>query len=390
MSTAKDMDLLLEDFAKNHVPGCGCIVMKDGKTLYEGYQGFADLSGGRKVDEGTLFRLYSMTKVIVCTGALILFERGKFALNDPYSDYFPGWKNSKVAELTGNGSWLLRPAHRDIRVKDVFNMACGLPYPNPEGGHPTDSGMNAVRKELAEEFGENNFTVSQEVERMAEVPLRFDPGEHWLYGFGHEMVAALIEKCSGMGVGAFLKKEIFDPLGMTSTGYHYEGDEKARMAVLYHINEDGSYEPMGGMFDERYEPGVLYEPGGAGLFSNLRDYAIFTQMLANGGVYNGKRIIGRNTIDLLRSNMLNDTQLAEFRNTYLDGYGYGLGVRTMMDIGGVSNSTPGEFGWTGAAGTWASIDPENHFSAVYMHNTFPNNEEYHHMRVRAVAYGMLE
>ena len=177
---------------------------------------------------------------------------------------------------------------------------------------------------------------------------------------------------------------------MTSTGYRFSGDQRERMAVLYHINDDGSYEPMAGMMDERFEPDQIYEAGGAGLFSNLRDYAVFTQMLACGGVYDGKRIIGRNTIDLMRTNMLNETQLNEFRNTYLDGYGYGLGVRTMMDIAGVSNSTPGEFGWTGAAGTWTSIDPKNRFSVVYMHNTFPNNEEYHHMRVRAVAYGLLE
>ena len=389
MSTAKDLDLLLEDYAKNHVPGCGCIVMQEGKVLYEGYKGFADLKTGRPVDENTLFRLYSMTKVIVCTGALILFERGKFALNDPYSDYFPEWKETKVAEQIGNGSFVYRAPHRPIRVKDVFNMACGLPYPSPQGDHPTDKAMNEVRARLNEKYN-GKYTVSQEVAAMAEVPLRFDPGEHWLYGFGHEMVAALIERCSGMTVGEFLKKEIFDPLEMKHTFYRYREGERELMATLYHIEDDGSYTPMGGMFDERFEPDQIYEAGGAGLFSNLKDYAVFTQMLANGGIWNGKRIIGKNTIDLLRANMLNETQLSEFRNTYLDGYGYGLGVRVMMDIGGVSNSTPGEFGWTGVAGTWTSIDPKNHFSAVYMHNTFPNNEEYHHMRVRAIAYGMIE
>ncbi len=389
MSTVKDLDLLLQDYAEHHVPGAGCIVMQNGKVLYEGYQGFADLAAGRKVDENTIFRLYSMTKVIVCTGALILFERGKFALNDPFSDYFPEWKSPKVAELTGSGYWKIRPAEKVLRVKHVFNMACGLPYPDREGTHPTDRAMNEVRAALSEKY-DGKYNVSQEVEAMASVPLKFEPGEHWLYGFGHEMVAALIERCSGMTVGEFLKKEIFDPLEMHSTGYRFSGDQKDQMTVLYHINEDGSYEPMDGMFDENFQPDAVYEGGGAGLFSNLRDYAVFTQMLANGGVYNGKRIIGRNTIDLLRTNMLNETQLSEFTNTYLEGYGYGLGVRTMMNIAGVSNSTPGEFGWTGAAGTWTSIDPKNHFSAVYMHNTFPNNEEYHHMRVRAAAYGLIE
>ena len=389
MSTAKDLDLLLEGFAKDRVPGCGCIVMQDGETLYEGYKGLMDVEGGRKTDEETLYRLFSMTKVIVCAGALILFERGKFALNDPYSDYFPEYGDTQVAELLGSGSWKIRPAKRPIRVKDAFNMACGLPYPSALSDHPTDKGMNEARAKLEKEK-DGKVTLQDDVRAMGSVPIRFDPGEHWLYGFGHEMVAALIETCSGMTVGEFLKKEIFDPLGMTHTAYRFREGEREKMAVLYRIGEDGSYEPMQGRMDARHEPDAVYEGGGAGLFSNLRDYAVFTQMLANGGVWKGTRILGRNTIDLFRTNMLNPVQLSEFRNTYLDGYGYGLGVRTMMDIGGVSNSTPGEFGWTGAAGTWTSIDPQNRFSVVYMHNTFPNHEEYHHMRVRAAAYGLLE
>ena len=216
MSTTRDMDALMKDYAEKHVPGAGCIVMQDGKVLYEGYTGYADLAAGRKVDENTLFRLYSMTKVIVCTGALILFERGKYALNDPYSDYFPEWKDTKVAVLNGSGTFTYRPVKRPIRVKDVFNMACGLPYPSPKGEHPTDRAMNEVRAALNKQYN-GKYTVSQEVAAMAEVPVRFDPGEHWLYGFGHEMVAALIERCSGMTVGEFLKKEIFEPLNMTNT-----------------------------------------------------------------------------------------------------------------------------------------------------------------------------
>ena len=388
MSAAKDLDALIREFAEKRVPGAGCIVMQDGKTLYEGYAGFADLETGRKTDQDTLFRLYSMTKVIICTAALIQFERGKYTLNEPYSLYFPEYRDSQVADFAPAGHYSLRPAKRPILVKDVFNMACGLPYPSPGGEHPTDKAMNEVRRELDERF-HGKYTLQDDVKAMGRVPLRFDPGEHWLYGFGHEMVAALIEKTADMTVGEFLKKEIFDPLGMENTGYRLQGSQKDRLAVLYHIEDDGSYKPLEGMFDERMQPDAVYEGGGAGLFSNVRDYAVFTQMLANGGIYEGKSIIGRNTINLMRTNMLSETQMKDFTNSYLAGYGYGLGVRTMMNIAGVSNSTPGEFGWTGAAGTWTSIDPENHFSAVYMHNTFPNNEEYHHMRVRAAAYGML-
>ena len=140
----------------------------------------------------------------------------------------------------------------------------------------------------------------------------------------------------------------------------------------------------------RHEPGAKYEAGGAGLFSTVNDYLTFTQMLACGGEYKGERIIGRKTIDLMRQNHLTEAQLKEFRNSYLDGYGYGLGVRTLMEPGRMSNSSVGEFGWTGYMGTYVAIDPSEKASVVYMHNLVPNMEEYTHHRVRNIAFGMLK
>ena len=127
------------------------------------------------------------------------------------------------------------------------------------------------------------------------------------------------------------------------------------------------------------------------LFSTVRDYLTFTQMLANGGKHNGQQIIGRKTIDLMRQNQLCPSALEDFTNSYNAGYGYGLGVRTMMDLAsGNCNTSVGEFGWTGMMGTWTAIDPSEGVSAVYMHNMLPNMEEYHHLRVRAAAFGLVE
>ena len=159
---------------------------------------------------------------------------------------------------------------------------------------------------------------------------------------------------------------------------------------MYRPEEDGSFTPIKGMQDDNHEPDAVYEGGGAGLFSTVRDYLKFTQMLANGGVYEGRQIIGRKTIDLMRRNMLNDAQMKDFADSYNEGYGYGLGVRTMVEPAGIANLSAGEFGWTGAAGTWTSIDPSEGVSVVYMHQTMPNNEQYHHHRVRAVAYGCIK
>jgi CubicO group peptidase (beta-lactamase class C family) len=225
---------------------------------------------------------------------------------------------------------------------------------------------------------------------MAEAPAAFEAGTHFLYGYGHDIIAALIQLTSGKKLGIFLREEIFEPLGMTSTGYRYFGDIKERLAPVYVQNNTGWFEKSADRQDYLMEPNAKLERGGAGLFSTIPDYLKFTQMLANGGTYNGSRIIGRKTIDLMRQNQLSKQQLRDFGGTYLAGYGYGLGVRTMMDpAAGCSNTSVGEFGWTGALGTWTSIDPSEGVSVVYMHQTSPNMEEYHHLRVRAAAYGGL-
>lgn len=385
MADFKHLDELLRGFAGKTVPGCGCAVAKNGEILYEGYYGLADIESGKAVTADSIYRLFSMTKVIICTAAMMQFERGKFLLNEPFYEYFPEYRHTQVVETGANGSFRIREAKNPMLVRDTFNMAVGLPYPGTQ--HPTDVKMNEVRAELERTKGK--YTLQDDVRAMGAVPVRFDPGSHWLYGFGHEMVAALIEVTSGMTVGEFLKKEIFEPLGMDSTAYRHFGDTRERMVSMYRPEADGSFTKTSGFFDMRHELDAVYEAGGAGLFATVRDYIKFTQMLANGGTLGGERIIGRKTIDLMRRNILSPVQLQDFTNPYLEGYGYGLGVRTMMEPAGVTNMSVGEFGWTGAAGTWASIDPSEGVSVVYMHQTMPNNEYYHHHRVRSIAYGCL-
>ena len=389
MSKKKDLDALLQQFVSaDYGPaGCGCAVAQKGKILYEGYAGYADLEKGKKVDEGTVYRLYSMTKVIICTAAMMLHERGKFLLNEPLYEYFPEWKDVHKVVPGGNGTYEIVPLDKPIEIRHAFSMAMGLPYPRLDT--PTDLGMNKVREELEKE--NPNYDLRTEIKAMSKVPVAFEPGTHFLYGYGHDLIAGLIQEVSGKKVSEFLKEEIFDPLGMKDTGYRFFGDIEDRMARFYEIHEDGSKIDISASRDVRHQPGCAYEGGGAGLFSTVRDYLTFTQMLANGGMHEGNQIIGRKTIDLMRGNQLNETQLKDFRNSYLAGYGYGLGVRTMMEPAlGYSPSSVGEFGWTGVGGTYTSIDPSEGFSIVYMHQSDPNLEEYHHHRIRAAAYGLIQ
>ncbi|GHT97248.1 serine hydrolase [Spirochaetia bacterium] len=391
MSRYDHLSRPLKQFSENGPAGCACALARDGKILYEGYYGYADKEAGIPINESTVYRLYSMTKVLVCTAALLQFERGKFLLNEPLYEYFPEYRKPLVVKDTSFG-WAyggpaLEEAEAPMLIKHAFTMAVGLPYPN--GETPSAIAMKQVRQKLEAQYGK--FDLQTDIKAMAAVPLAFEPGTHFLYGYGHDLVAGLVEVTSGKTIGQFLKDEIFDPLGMGDTGYRYFGDIKSRMAALYRRDEDGTLTKIDGFMDKNHEPDAVYESGGAGLFSTVKDYLKFTQMMARGGVYEGQRIIGRKTIDLMRRNHLNEEQLRDFACSYQAGYGYGLGVRTMMDpAAGGSNGSIGEFGWTGFAGTWTFIDPAEGFSGVYMHQMLPNREEYHHHRVRAAAYGCLE
>jgi CubicO group peptidase (beta-lactamase class C family) len=386
MAKFDDLSRLLEQFVKDGPTGCGCAIAQHGKTLFEGYFGYADIEEKKPVTEGTVFRLFSMTKVIICTAAMMLFERGKFLLNEPIYEYFPEYRDTHVLVIQPNGNEVIRKAKNPMLIKHAFMMSVGLPY--PFFNSPIARKMEKVKDDLAKKYGK--YDIVTEVRAMGSVPVAFEPGTRWLYGYGHDIVAGLIQLISGKTVGQFLQEEIFDPLGMKDTGYRFRGDIESRMVSVYQKEDNDEMKRILGLFDEYHQPDAIYESGGAGLYSTVKDYLKFSQMLANGGIYNGERIIGRKTIDLMRTNHLDNVQLSDFTNSYLAGYGYGLGVRTLINKAeGHSNSSVGEFGWTGALGTYVSIDPQEGASVVYMHQMMPNMEEYHHLRVRATAYGCL-
>jgi len=174
------------------------------------------------------------------------------------------------------------------------------------------------------------------------------------------------------------------------TDTYINDHNKNQLVKDYIKNPDGSYKKQPSQGDEPYDPNFTPVGARASLLSSSTDFGVFMQMLANGGTFKGQQLLGRKTVDLMTTNYLNETQLKDFHNTYLAGYGYGLGFRTLLNkAGGNHNGSLGAFGWTGGSGIWAEADPKEGVSIVYMHNMMPNEELYHHHRVRAVAYGCL-
>lgn len=386
MATVKDIDRLLESFVEKGLPGCSLKVMQRGTTLYEGYFGVADRDTKAPVTRNSLFRLASMSKIPLYTTMMMLYERGEFLLSDPIGSYLPEWKTSKKYVRQPNGYVKILPTENVITVRDTLSMKCGLPYCNSAA--PTEDitlrGMQDCMNPLWEK---GHYTLQEQLSAISQAPLACEPGSHWMYGFSSELAAGIIEKVCDKPVNDALKELLFDPLGMENTAALFFGDAKERMVSLYALNEKGEYVPGPAFFDKKHLPGEENEAGWARLFSNVEDYSHLMQMLACGGVYDGVRLMSAGTIDLMRANGLDEIQLKDFPEA---GYGYGYGVRTLIDkAAGNLNGSLGAFGWTGGFGTWCEADPEEGLSIVYMHNLIPNGELYYHPRVRTISYGLL-
>ena len=396
MADFKALDALLQKFVDDGLPGCSCVIAQKGKILYENYFGYSDIENKVPLTAENVFRQASLTKVAEYTLGMMLYEKGLFNMTDPLYEYFPEWKNSTKRITLPDGSTDIVPVDHPITVKNIFNMTCGLPYE----AHPGFPSQSLTSQEMAKAMEKlpKNYTLREQIRVISEVPLAFEPGTRWLYGFASELTAGLIEVLTGMRAELALKKLLFEPLGMDSSANFICGDLEERLVKNYFINKGKKLGEPGALYIKNVTegPGMTGKigevPGFQRVITNCTDYTKLMQMLANGGVYKGERFMGRKTIDLMRSNTITQKMIDEdFTNDYLAGYGYGFGVRTLLDKGkGNHNGTLGNFGWTGGSGTWAEADPTEGTSIVYMHNLQPNLEVYHHLRMRAVAYGCLD
>ncbi len=391
MSKFHDIDRLMHHFMemKDGPVGCAVSIAQGEETLFENCYGYADYRKSKLLTPDSLFRQFSTTKVIAALCGMIQYERGYFLMNDPVSDYLPEYKHMQVQVQRPDGGWDLVESKEPILMRHAFSMGVGM---LAHDGSPADLEMQRIRESMGGTKICNKYDHLTEIKAFGAVPMLWEPGTHWQYGQGLDIMAAVVEATSGMGLGEFMKKEIFEPLGMKDTAYRFSGDMAERLVDCTVRNEKGELEAYPtDIMDRCCQPDAIYECAATGLISSVGDYAKFAKMLANGGKLGDVQIVGRKTIDIMRRNQLTDDQLKEFRsNNYLAGYGYGMGVRTMMDpAAGGSNGSLGEFGWSGLLGTWVSIDPDENTSIVYMHQNWPNHEEYAHLRLRAVANGLF-
>lgn len=357
------------------VPCCDVLIRREHETLLRYFSGVSDYEGKVPVRGDEVYYMYSCTKPITCTAAMQLVEQGRLLLDAPVSDYLPAYKNTFLLK---DGKAV--PTERTMTVRHLFTMSAGLNY---------DRDTEPLRQLIRE--NPDAGTV-EAVSAFPRSPLQFEPGERFLYSLCHDVLAAIVEVVSGMRFSEYLKKSIFEPLGMTRTGFSLPREEEAHLAAQYVCSVQGApCIPHRGNSDFCITKN--YESGGAGLYSCVEDYSRFADALANGGVgITGAGILRPETIDLMRTEQLSGyTMNNAFSCAAGPGYGYGLGVRTLIDKSLGQRSSLGEFGWDGAAGSYVMIDPAEKLSIFFaMHvRGWPHLIGCGHAPLRDLTYEVL-
>ncbi len=337
---------------QGRLPGVVTYVSKGGKTLHYDIYGKSDLATGAPLKADTIFRIYSQTKPVTGVAMMMLYEEGKWGLDDPITKFLPELANLKVFKGIGpDGKTITEPAKRPATMRELMSHQAGFAYglqaDNPVDKAYRDSGLLGAP------------TTEAFLQKLATLPLYGQPGEQWKYSVAVDLQGAIVERISGKTLGQFMQERIFTPLGMTDTGFWVPAEKQGRLASLYLINPaDKKVVPAQGfmVLDLSKPPAVA--SGGGGLVSTVADYAKFSQMLLNGGELGGKRLLKAETVALMRENHLSQASLA--KQPLGPGVGFGLDFATVMDP--AQADTPagkGSFSWGGAAGTWFWIDPAN-------------------------------
>ena len=388
----ENMKNLLDRFVESgHAPGNTISVYKDGRNVFKYSCGYSDIESKKMMVGDELFYLWSCSKVATVTAALQLFEKGLFLLDDPLYEYIPEYKDMTVMEENGE----LVKAKKPITIRNLFNMTAGIRF-----------GGNLESAKETSKLTSGKMDTDVMIRCTAKEPLYFQPGTKWMYTPCHDVLGGLVSIITGKKFRDYVKENIFDPLGMKNSVYHVTPEIKSKMATQYVFEAntlisdvvDAQFggSPKKGNFKlyegNLYILGEEYDSGGAGIISTVDDYVLLAAALANYGLgTTGERILAPSTVELMRTNTLDEEKRKTFAQNQLLGYGYGLGVRTMVDKAeGGSLGSLGEFGWGGAAGASVYIDPKLNLAAVYAKHSLAPREEYYQPRVRNVLYSCLD
>ena len=396
------------------LPNISILIKKDNKEIYRHSHGYADIENEINVSKNSVFRIYSMTKPVTGVAIMQLVESGQLRLNDKVSRYIPAFKNTKVINLEFQ-DYVVKPK-REITIRDLLTHTSGLTY-SWAGEGP----VNQIYRKynirpyyfgaLDAELNKFPGNTCQFAAAAASAPLLHNPGEKWSYGINMDILGCVVEVITKMTFADYLQKNIFDPLNLTSMGFSVQPSDRPSFTTLYTsgaFSRDGEVVAPSGlnqaelMFSKELRSIDAYDKspylknssklfdGGSGLVSNIDDYSKFAEMLLNGGVLNGVRILSQASVDLMSKNHLSNEILSDGAAFGLAGVGMGLTVGTIINPGLAGTySAKGEFFWGGAASTIFWVDKKNNITATMMTQYMPSDKYPLREELKTLVYSSL-
>ena len=357
-------DILAAAVDNRECAGVNVLLRRHGEEVLYTQAGMADIEAGRLIQRDSIFRLYSQSKPVTAAAVMLLCERGLIDLMDGVDKYLPGFRNPQVVDAKGN----LTRAYRAPWIMELLGMTAGLSYPDAD---PAGQYAARVFEEAHEAIRKGGGIPTVEfMNRLGEQPLAFQPGTHWRYSTCADVLGAVVEVVSGKRFGDFLREELFIPLEMHDTGFYVPEGKRDRFVTCYVRGKDG-LTPWTGMnlACGVYDRDPAFESGGAGLVSTLEDYSHFADMMMNGGVWNGRRILSPASVKFLTTPQLSDDVRRDMWDS-LSGYSYGKLCRVCVEPGRVAGlALPGEYGWDGWLGSYYANFPHEGITLLSMQNT---------------------
>lgn len=355
--------------AEGKIPGAVTMIYKNGEEVQEKAFGYSDLQAKTPMVTNQIFFIQSMTKPIVTTAIMMLYEEGHFQLNDPVEKYLPWFKDLKVAVDPSKGiAGGTIPAESKITIAMLLSHTSGLSH-----GIAAGKLEEEIRNSI---YSPTHKTIESRIKAMVTMPLIGQPGEQWYYSASPDVISLLIETFSGMTTDQFLKQRLFDPLGMSDTGYNLNEEQKSRMATLHTYNQDGKLIKAP---NQTPTSGNTVFAGANALFSTASDYAKFARMLLNGGEWNGVQYLSPKTIELMTMDQ-SDGMFGD------PGHGFGFGFAVLEDLRKTKNlGSVGQYFWSGAYCTFFFIDPKEDMISIFMTQVNPYNN-YWGEKMRQMVY----
>lgn len=371
----------LEAYVDNgQVAGSVTLVARRGRIVYFEAFGNRDREAGAPMQTDSIFRIASQSKAIVSVAAMTLVEEGKLLITDPVGKYLPEFMETKVAVAQEGGTgYDVVKARRPITVRDLLTHTSGFGYGTGVGGEQwAAAGLNTYY------FADKNETIRESVRRMASLPAHAQPRTQWIYGYNTDILGAVVEVVAGKPLDQVLRERVLDPLGMRDTEFYLTSGKESRLTAVYSRNGnqlERAPTPGNAVGQGHYVDGPRKSfSGGAGLLSTATDYARFLEMMRNGGVLDGRRILSRKTVELMTTNHLGDI-------SFRPGEGFGLGFSVLDDVGARGSAgSVGEFAWGGAYHTTYWVDPREQLVVVHLTQLVPAGDVDDQAKVRALVY----